>query len=366
MYAASDRNADALYFGKVEVPDPFISFGKRGKRVAVVNRLEFNRVRTTGRYDEVLPLEEWQEKARAHHKAPPSPADIIRLLAKHHKIKRFRVPFDFPAGLALELQETLDLEVAAQLFPERAFKTEEEAEAIREGNDASAAGFRTAETVLREAEIRKGKLYYGGRPLTSERLREQVDIACLGRGALAVNTIVAGGDQACDPHERGHGHLRANELIIIDIFPRVIGSGYHGDMTRTYLKGQASEAQRALVETVRAAQQMALPLHTAGTPGKDIFERVQAFFREKGYATKTENGVSTGFFHGLGHGLGLEVHEPPRVSIHKGKLAVGHVVTVEPGLYYPGLGGCRIEDVVWITKKGPELLSRHPYRWEFR
>jgi Xaa-Pro aminopeptidase len=194
-----------------------------------------------------------------------------------------------------------------------------------------------------------------------------IEIACLERGAVSLDTIVAGGDQGCDPHHRGTGPLRADELIVVDIFPRVTETGFYGDMTRTFLRGQASDAQRALVAAVRAAQQAALRTLRAGVNGRDVHAAANAVFLNRGYETRSSPKGSVGFFHGTGHGLGLDIHEPPRVSgAVDYVLKKGTVVTVEPGLYYPGLGGCRIEDVVQITAHAPRLLSRFGYTWELR
>jgi Xaa-Pro aminopeptidase len=219
---------------------------------------------------------------------------------------------------------------------------------------------------LREATIQQGKLHYQGKFLTSERLKEEIEIACLRAGAVSGHTIAAGGDQACDPHCSGSGVLRANELIIIDVFPRVVATGYHGDMTRTFLKGKASEEQKRLVATVRAAQQKALESIRAGVTGDSIHQKVVDHFEEHGYRTDRAAKQPFGFFHGTGHGLGLEVHESPRLSAGGPKLRAGQVVTVEPGLYYPGLGAVRIEDVVRVTKEGSEMLSNCHYRWLIR
>jgi Xaa-Pro aminopeptidase len=368
LYDSSARCADVLYFGGVAVPDAFIAFGDRGRKVAVLSRLEISRVRREGAFDELLSLEALVREAKAAG-GSGAPDELIVAQARAREIPAFTVGADFPAGLARRLEAAgLRLEIAeGMLFPAREIKDDAEAAAIREGNAASAAGFRAAEKALRAAKVGKGgKLFLGGRVLTSERLRFLIDTACLERGAIATDTIVAGGDQACDPHCRGSGPLRAHELIIIDIFPRVAATGFHGDMTRTYLKGRASEAQRALYATVFEAQQAALGQHRAGRGGKKIYDEVCALFRARGYETKVVDGTPVGFFHGLGHGLGLEVHEPPRVNQHGTRLRKGQVITVEPGLYYPGLGGVRIEDVVRVTAGEPELLSSHPYRWEFR
>jgi Xaa-Pro aminopeptidase len=369
LYATPEDNADIFYYGGVLAPDPLLAFGCGGRRVAVPNQLEFARVRREGRFDEVLALEDWVRQADAAALPPPrQTAAVIACLAQAHGISGFRVPADFPAGLAMRLRELglLAEVVEGPFFPERMRKSDAEADAIRAGNAASAAGFRVVERFLRAAEIRGGWLWHGGRRLTSERLRRAIEIALLERGARATQTIVAGGDQACDPHGRGSGPLRAGELIIVDIFPKVVATGYHGDMTRTYLKGRPSEAQRSLVETVLAVQQWAIGRHKAGVDGRLLYAQVCERFIKAGYTTRRDNGVPVGFFHGLGHGLGLDVHEPPRVNPSGGRLRAGVVLTVEPGLYYPGLGGCRFEDVVRVRRDGPEMLSSHPYRWQIR
>jgi Xaa-Pro aminopeptidase len=204
--------------------------------------------------------------------------------------------------------------------------------------------------------------------LTSEKLRFAIESAIMAEGGHAGgSTIVAGGDQACDPHQRGFGPLRPDELIIIDIFPRVAATGYFGDMTRTYLRGRATDAQRKLVATVREAQLAALAEIRAGVDGRTVHQTVVAVFDSAGFETKRTKTGSVGFFHGTGHGLGLAVHEMPRMSgAVSMELKQGTVVTVEPGLYYPGLGGCRIEDVVQVTARAPKMLSSHSYDWELR
>ena len=153
---------------------------------------------------------------------------------------------------------------------------------------------------------------------------------------------------------------------MIDIFPRVTRTGYYGDMTRTFLRGRASDRQRALVATVRAGQLAALKAIRAGVNGRDVHQKVVDLFTARGFETKRSPEGSVGFFHGTGHGLGLAVHELPRLSSTVDyTLKKNAVVTVEPGLYYPGLGGCRIEDVVQVTTGAPKMLSRYHYRWEF-
>ena len=206
-------------------------------------------------------------------------------------------------------------------------------------------------------------MHWGGSVLTSERLRAEIDSAILREGGLPANTIVAGGEQACDPHDRGSGPLRAGELIILDIFPRDPATGYYGDMTRTVVKGRATDAQRQLWLTVQEGQRRIIAATKAGADGKKIHEATKKYFKEQGFPTEVREGRHVGFFHGTGHGLGMEIHEAPRFQLTR-RLEKGMVITIEPGLYFPGLGGVRIEDVVAVTAKGCDVLSSFEQRLE--
>jgi Xaa-Pro aminopeptidase len=370
LYADTASSSDQLYFSGVEIHDPFIAFGLGRRKFTVQSALEFGRIKKARTFDRVLPLEAWRARAEARWpRRKISPAEIIAELARAFGARGFRVADDFPAALFLRLRALgVHLELAAgPLFPEREIKTPAEAAAIREGNRLSAVGFAAVETVLRAARPKGRRLLVRGQPLTTEAVKFAIESAILCEGGLSLHTIVAGGDQACDPHERGSGPLRPNELIVVDIFPRVVQTGYFGDMTRTFLRGRASDAQRRLVETVRAAQLAALKTIRAGVDGRAVHRRASDTFIAAGYETRSTPNGAVGFIHGTGHGLGLAIHEMPRLS---GAVAAilkkGTVVTVEPGLYYPGLGGCRIEDVVQVTDGAPRLLSKYHYLWELR
>ncbi len=366
MYADTRTSADQLYFAKFGVPAAFISLMKGSKRIGVFSQLEYARAIKESALDSILSLEEWTENARNRfERANVGVAETIATLAKSYQISGFRVPADFPAWLAFGLQD-LGFEIEAvktSIFPGRETKSEEEMRHILEGNRCSAAGIRAAEEMLKKANIKGSYLYLDGKRLTSERLRESIEIACLSAGSIPLDTIAAGGDQACDPHCAGNGPLKANELIIVDVFPRVAKTGYHGDMTRTFLKGSPSDSQRSLVAAVRGAHRQAVKRVRTGVNGRTIHRSVQKYFDERGFATTRDENGSQGFFHGTGHGLGLEVHEAPRVSIVDSRLKRNAVITIEPGLYYPGLGGCRVEDVVGVLDTGAKMLSSYPYRW---
>lgn len=367
IFADSEHDPDQRYLTGFFVPDPFLSLRVGRKKIGVFNDLEINRAKTESKLDEILSLNEVERSAREWFgKQKITVVDQIAWLANGYHIDLLRVPQNFPVWIAEELHNShIKFQVVkGALFASRHEKTSIEAEMIREGNRCSAAGFKVVTEILKASEIRNGFIYFQGKKLTSEYLREEIEVVCLRMGGLAMNTIVAGGDQACDPHCGGSGPLMANELIIVDIFPRMKKHGYFGDMTRTFLKGVASNAQKRLVKTVQAAHKLGISMVKASTDGSAIHRAIHKLFADAGYKTEYVNGVPTGFFHGTGHGLGLEIHEPIRIGHAKQILKRGHVVTIEPGLYYPGLGGCRVEDVVWVTEDGCEVISRAPYAWE--
>ena len=371
LYAASDTSADALYLGGVFVPDPFLAIITQKKSYAVVSQLEYSRVAKQSKFDEVMLLETVRLKAAKNLKisiSEVSAGELMVYFVQLFAAKKIEVPSDFPATYYAKLFEAgYNIHVVeGAFFPQRSKKTDTEARMIKQGNAASAAGIRAAEAVLRKSKILQDRIVYEGDTLTSERLRNIIDQACLKKGATASHTIVAGGRQACDPHETGRGLLRPNELIIVDVFPRIQKTGYHGDMTRTFLKGRATPAQRALVKAVKASQRAAMEMVRAGVKGGAIHATAESVFKNQGFVSGRRNKDFVGFVHSTGHGIGLEVHEAPSVSKGAPVLKVGQVITIEPGLYYPEIGACRIEDVVRVTRDGYEKLSNMHYRWEIQ
>jgi len=362
MVADSERDADMLYAVGMFVPDPFIYLRLRGANCIVMSDLEIDRARAQVPHCRVFSLSRYQKRIRAQGIRNPSLAHVIAQILREKQVSRAVVPGSFPCGLATELRR---LKVAVHpkrgaFFPQREQKSPEEAKRITAALTMAEVGLAEAIQVLRNAKIGKGnRLFYHNVPLTSEKLRGVIETAIVQASGLASHTIVAGGRQACDPHEPGHGVLRANEPIIMDVFPRSQKTGYFGDITRTVVKGQASEAVRKLYDTVWRGQKLAFRKMRAGVRTAEVHRAVQDFFEQQGYKTGRRNGRMQGFFHGTGHGLGLEIHEPPRINATSiGKLKPGHVITVEPGLYYPELGGVRLEDVALIAKNGPRNLTR--------
>jgi Xaa-Pro aminopeptidase len=372
LFHADAHDPDMLYFSRFSAFDPYLAFSHNGKKIGISHSMEYQRMLLESDFDEILLLNDIQSSAAKQFGVADyrkiSISQQVQQIAKKYGIKEFRVGSRFPAGLAFELHAAglkISPEADGDLFPERIIKTANEIAALRKGNAASAAGFKAVRKALTESKIKGETLIHQGRELTSERLRELISVAALEQGAIALHTITAGGDQACDCHNTGSGPIRPNELIVVDIFPRRPEDGYWGDMTRTFLKGKASDAQKKLVRTVKKAHALGIELIKPGISGGNVHNAIQAFFDKEGYVTERDCPVPRGFFHGLGHGIGLEVHEAPFMrATADWKFRAGMTVTVEPGLYYKGLGGVRIEDTIHVTPGGNELLSSSSYQWE--
>lgn len=361
MVADSEHDANMLYATGMFVPDPFIFLRLRGKNFIVMSDLEIDRARHQAPHCRVLSLSSYQRKLKERGVKQPGPAAIIQTILRERSVHSVFVPHNFPLGLAVDLRRLrVNVKIKNDFFSDRELKSPAEVKKISAALMMAEVGMAEGMQALKSARIgRDRRLMYRGAPLTSEKLRSIIDCAILQAGGLAAHTIVAGGKQGCDPHEGGHGQLFANELIILDIFPRSQKTGYFGDITRTVVRGRANEAARKLYDTVLRAQLLAFKKIRPGVATHEIHSAVQNFFEQEGYKTGRHRGRMQGFFHGTGHGLGLEIHEAPRVgSTSSGDLKSGHVVTVEPGLYYPPIGGVRIEDVALVTNNRPRNLTQ--------
>ncbi|HAK06981.1 MAG TPA: aminopeptidase P family protein [Spartobacteria bacterium] len=365
IVAASETDPDMLYATRFFAPDPFIFLQRNGKRTLVLSDLEIDRGRKQADADEFVSFNKLEREVQGKSKKAPPYEKVLSHFLRKRGVRSTIVPANFPLGYAQELAASkIRLRATNGLFwPEREAKSEKELEMIGRALRITEIGLKRAIKVLARSTITRGKrLRWSGKTLTSEMLRAEIDSAILRAGGTPTGTIVAGGDQACDPHERGYGPLFADSLIILDVFPRDAKTGYFGDMTRTVVRGRASDEQRKLWETVKAGQALALKRIKAGVDGMTIHKAIQEFFKKRGFPTEVRKGKNVGFFHGTGHGIGLEIHEYPRLQ--KVTLKDRQVLTVEPGLYYPGLGGARQEDVVVVTKAGCKILSRFPKKLE--
>jgi len=362
MIAASEIDANLFYASRFLAPDSFIYLKLHGRSYLLLSDLERDRARLQSCVDEVIGLSDLREKAKTQGIERPTEIDVLYLFLSEQGVFELRVPGNFPIESADALRaKGIVLSVREEpFFAERAIKTEVEVRAIRKTQVAIEAAMDEAVRMLRASDIHHGELYYEEVPLTSEAVRRVLHRVLMEQNCTAQHTIVAGGMDACDPHQEGSGTLRAHEAIVFDIFPRSLETRYFADMSRTVVRGKAPDPIKRLYETVLEGQVLGISRVCNGASASAIHEEIVALFESRGYTTGQVNGRMQGFFHGTGHGVGIDIHEPPRIGKGNGTLKTGEVVTIEPGLYYPGIGGVRIEDMVLVLEQGCQNLTTYP------
>lgn len=363
LYAASEHDADILYATGFFAPDPFLCLVRGTRTILVMSDLEMDRAKRESRATDVWSWTKLASRASREKSRPATVADVIALAIDRLGERRALVSSTFPIGLAQQLQERgVRVVVGSEPFwPEREIKRRDEVRMIETSLRSAEAGLGAGIDALRATRIGKdGFLWSGSTQFTSEELRATVDTTILRAGGSPMRTICAGGNQAVDPHEIGRGPLRAHEPIVMDIFPRSQTTGYFGDLTRTVVRGRASEKLKEVYALVHEGAALGFKRIRDGADGKAIHQEILSLFESRGYGTGVKDGRMQGFFHGTGHGLGLDIHEAPSISKRGTLLRAGHVVTVEPGLYYLGIGGVRLEDVALVTKTGSRNLTRVP------
>ena len=363
LVSASEGDSNMLYAAGFFVPDPFIFFQHKKTSYVVMSDLEIDRAKKQSRADRVLSLSLYQRTLRRKGTANPAMIDVLDLLFREKGIRSLIVPANFSALLADQLRgKGFTVQIKRDpFFAEREIKTAVEvghiAQSLRVAKLGLDAGIRT----LKRTKIgRDGYLYLNGSRLTSETLKTAVNTTIMAQGWLPSHTIISSGNQCVDPHHEGAGPIKAHTSIIFDIFPRSQKNGYFGDLSRTVVRGRASEKLKEMYATVQAGQQIGFTMIRDGINGREVHQNILELFAARGFPTGRIKGRMQGFFHGTGHGLGLDIHEPPRIAPVEATLREGHVVTVEPGLYYLGVGGVRLEDVVLVTEKGNRNLTDCP------
>ena len=362
LVAASEGDANMLYAVGFFVPDPFIFFQHREKKFAVLSDLEIDRAKKQAHVHRVLALSLYQRKLRQLGK-PAAMIDVLDLIFRERGIRSLIVPANFSALLSDQLRaKGFSVQIRRDPFwAERETKNRVEVAQITESLRIARLGLEAGIRMLKRTQTKRdGYLYVSGTRLTSEMLKTAVNTKIMAQGWLPSHTIISSGNQCVDPHHEGSGPIRANSSIIFDIFPRSQYNGYFGDLSRTVVRGRASDKLKEIYATVQAGQQIGYEQIRHGVNGKEVHQNILALFESRGFHTGRINGRMQGFFHGTGHGLGLDIHEPPRIAPVDAILRAGHVVTVEPGLYYLGIGGVRLEDVVVVTAKGNRNLTDCP------
>jgi Xaa-Pro aminopeptidase len=363
FYSASEGDANMLYAVGFFVPDPFIFFQHKNTSFAVMSDLEVDRAKKQAHVDRVLSLSLYQKKLRKLGKTPAGIIDILDLIFRERGVRSIIVPANFSALLLDQLRaKGYSVQIKRDPFwPQRETKNRREVKQIAESLRVARLGLEAGIRMLKRTQAKRdGYLYLNGTRLTSEMLKTAVNTTIMAQGWLPSHTIISSGNQCVDPHHEGSGPVKANTSIIFDIFPRSQHNGYFGDLSRTVVRGRASDKLKEIYATVQAGQQIGYDQIRDGVNGKEVHQNILKLFEARGFPTGRINGRMQGFFHGTGHGLGLDIHEPPRIAPVDATLRTGHVVTVEPGLYYLGVGGVRLEDVVVVTAKGNRNLTDCP------
>jgi Xaa-Pro aminopeptidase len=360
IYGAPERDADLFHAVPLGIGDPFLFAEAGERRVAVVSVLEADKVAGLG--IEVLDPSALgiDDLVAAGIGRLDIEAELCLRACAELGVSAATVPPEFPLFCADHLRANgIELTVDGDLFvARRRVKSASELEGIRRAQRAADAAMGVAAALIRE--LRAG--------LTSEDVRAAMKGVCEQHGCdLPDDVIVSHGPQSALGHDSGSGEIEPGEPVVVDIWPRDKASRCFADMTRTFVAGggKPPEELAEFWRLTRESLARVYPEVRAGANGRALFERSCEPFQEAGQPTQLTKEPGTaledGYFHGLGHGIGLEVHERPNLGRLGDELLAGDVITLEPGCYRRGFGGCRLEDLVLVTEQGFEVLTDFPY-----
>ena len=356
-----------------EVPlgilDPFVYAEVDGRRVVAISSMEAGRVESLGVGLEVRTGEEFgaDELRRSGLDVHTYANELTLRIVRGLGLTRASVPRGFPLGVADALRaDGIELTVDQKLFHDRRrVKSQQELAGIRRAQRASQAAMAAALDLLRRSERDNEGRSVDGQTLTCELLKERVQTVLIGHEALANEIIASHGPQTAVGHEGGSGPIGADDVVLIDLFPADVESACFADMTRTFAVGQVADDLRTWHGLCKEALELAVAQVRPGVNGGDLHRQVCALFADHGYptqVTKREGEVlRDGFYHALGHGVGLEAHESPSIGMIGEDLVAGDVIAIEPALYRHGFGGIRLEDLLLVTEDGCEVLTDFPY-----
>jgi Xaa-Pro aminopeptidase len=369
IYGDTMRVPELRHEVPVVIPDPFLYAETGSRRVAVLHSLEIPRVREEAPQLEIVAIEQLgaDELFASGMRAWEAMLELAVRACRELGIERATVPEGFPVGHADHLRANdVELTVDRDLFDSRRrAKNETELRGIRNAQRACEAALDVSRELLRRAQANDAGLEVDGEPLTCERIKRLIEDVFADHGVEGSDMIVAHGPQTAVGHDMGSGQIAPNEPVVFDLFPRDKATGCYSDMTRTYVVGEPSEEMQEWYRLVKEALDSSTAQVRPGANGRKLYEDVCEIFQAAGYKTQLnkEPGevLEDGFFHGLGHGVGLEVHEQPSMSRVGQDLVAGDVITIEPGLYRSGYGGLRLEDIVLVTEDGYDVLTDYPY-----
>lgn len=362
IIAASEQDANLFYATKFLAPDSFIFIQTNKKKIIIASDLEIDRAKDQASVDEVLSGTKIVQELKRNGATRVTLVDTATHVLKESGAHQILVPANFPVSYADALRKKgFSLEWKHDpFFEERVFKTKDEIKAIADALRRTEKAIHSAVEVLRKSNIRGKYLIYKGKKLTSEDIKRVINVSLMESNCIAAHTIISCADDCVDPHNQGSGPLLANQSIIMDVFPHSSETKYFADITRTFVRGKASPMLKKIYKTVKEGQEIAFSQIRDGADGSKIHHDIMRHFEAMGFKTGEIKGRMQGFFHGTGHGVGIEIHEPPRISVGRDILKTNHVVTVEPGLYYLGIGGVRLEDLVVVNKTNCTNLTKFP------
>jgi len=369
IYADSIRSPEMRHEVPLGVPDAFLYAERNGTRSVVASSFELGRINVVAPDIDALPYEEFGIDELYAQGLPREEIELEVALraARRFGIEDAVVPGTFPLELADHLRSN-GIQVRAdrdQFVQRRRVKNEAELAGIRRAQRAAEAAMDAARELLRSAERQNGSLLVDGEQLTCERVKLAVEQAFTANGAFADEFIVSHGPQTAVGHDMGSGPIAPDEPVCLDLFPRDRESGCFADMTRVFVVGSPSDELQEWHKLCKEALERSVAAVKPGVAGSELHKISCDVFEEHGYPTLRSKQpgevLQDGFYHSLGHGVGLEVHEEPSLGRAPGELVAGDVIAVEPGLYRHGYGGCRLEDLVLVTDDGPEVLTDYPY-----
>ena len=372
FYADGYKFPDVYHTTRFLAPDPIIALEDVEELVIVASSLEEGRARKESRATTIVNLNEYgaQDLSAKGVSGTEYWATIMKRFLDQRGLRRVAVAPYFPIAEADRLRELgIELVIAKDLHERRRVKRPDEIDLIEAAQRATEVAWSEGVDALRRAKARGDRtLELDGAVFTAERLRGIVESALLERGFGSDGAICAPGPQAVDPHQIGTGPLHAGEPIVMDIFPQHKQTRYWADMTRTVSKGEPPAEIRRIYDIVKRAQDVGIEALRPGVTGRRVHELVEDIIWQAGYDTMRpgqkkdpSDPTPRGFIHSTGHGVGLEIHEAPYIS-RSGTvpLLVGDVVTIEPGVYDPAIGGVRLEDMLVITENGARNLTQAP------
>jgi Xaa-Pro aminopeptidase len=355
----------------IEVLDPLLFVERDGEAFVMTNLLEAERIGRELPSAELLTTAELGFYDLIAEGRTDDEADLETVVraVRRWGIERAVVPRDLPVALADRLRaEGITVEVdGPTVDARRRVKTTAELEGIRRAQRAAEAGMAAGEELIRCAARSDGRLHRNGEPLTAELVREAVRAACAAAGAPAPPDILVKSALSGGGHDPGSGPLPSDLPIHIDVWPRDEQSGCWADMSRTFVAGEVGSEVEKASEVVREALEAARAAARPGMTGRALYDIAAEIIERGGYATqRTRSAGETlthGFYFSLGHGVGLEVHEPPLLGLSGVEpLVAGDVVAIEPGVEgIDGIGGLGFEDLLLITEDGSETLTDYTY-----